>query len=65
MKTKTTAEALRNFQARASSDPVKTDLELTCLLCGESVCDIEHEDTLNILVDVAIEHAATVHGDAD
>lgn len=49
-------ERLDAFQAVQSDDIVKTDLELTCLRCGEVVCDVEHQDTLLILVDTALTH---------
>lgn len=45
-----------DFEAVASDDAVKTDLELTCLLCAEVVCDIEHGDRLSILLSVAEDH---------
>lgn len=47
---------LRDFAAVASDDEVKSDLELTCLRCGVRLCDVEHDDTLAVLVDTALEH---------
>lgn len=50
------ADVLSPFEARTSTDPVKTDLELTCLNCGAVVCDVEHGDTLDVLVRTAADH---------
>jgi predicted RNA-binding Zn-ribbon protein involved in translation (DUF1610 family) len=44
------------FQLRASSDPVKRDLEMTCGVCGDHVCDVEPDDTLLALVKTAEAH---------
>lgn len=44
------------FEARRSDDEVKTDLELTCVLCGAVLCDIEHEDTVAVLMRVIDDH---------
>ncbi|SIH34610.1 Uncharacterised protein [Mycobacteroides abscessus subsp. abscessus] len=41
---------------RCSTDPVKTDLEMICELCEGHLCDVQHEDTLDVLVSVATEH---------
>lgn len=50
------AERLAQFEARASDDAVKTDLELTCTTCGEHLCDIEHGDEMVVLVGVMLDH---------
>jgi len=47
---------LLDFKLVASDDPVKTDLELTCLRCGERLCDAEDDDTLSVLVGMARDH---------
>lgn len=47
------------LEARASDDPVKLDLELTCTVCGEVLCDIEHGDVLSILISLGREHMTT------
>lgn len=47
---------LHQFEARASSDEVKTDLELTCTVCSTVLCDIEADDNLGTLVSVAEKH---------
>jgi hypothetical protein len=49
-------EAEPGFEARQSDDVVKTDLELPCIDCGEVVCDMEHVDSLEVLVSVVLEH---------
>jgi hypothetical protein len=49
-------DLLGEFQAVASDDAVKSDLELTHTPCGGVVCDVEPGDTLDILVAVASEH---------
>jgi hypothetical protein len=57
---------LEQFQARRSDDPVKTDLELTCIRCDEHLCDIEDADTLRTLVSVALSHeCGSAEVDAD
>lgn len=40
----------------ASDDPVKTDLEVTCRDCRAVLCDAEHNDTLDVLVGVVLDH---------
>lgn len=47
---------LHRFEARQSSDIVKTDLELTCTGCGEPICDVEPGDSLEVLVTTVLEH---------
>jgi hypothetical protein len=59
------SDLLRDFQAVQSDDIVKSDLELTCLRCGEVVCDVEHEDTLETLVNVALNHRCGESDDRD
>lgn len=44
------------FEAVASDDDLKRDLELTCTKCGEHVCDVEHQDSLSTLENVARDH---------
>lgn len=44
------------FVAKASDDAVKTDLELRCVYCDEHMCDIEHGDTLAVLIRVVGDH---------
>jgi len=50
---------LRNFTLRASSDIVKTDLELTCERCGHHICDAQHDDSLETLAGTALDHRRT------
>lgn len=50
---------LRDFTLRASSDIVKTDLELICERCGSHICDAEHDDSLETLAGVALDHRRT------
>ena len=50
------SDVLGQFRLQASDDPVKTDLELTCQRCGMHVCDVEHGDTLLVLVETAERH---------
>ena len=47
---------LSGFTLRASSDIVKTDLELICESCGGYLCDAQHDDSLETLAGVAIDH---------
>jgi hypothetical protein len=47
---------LRDFALRASSDIVKTDLELICERCGSHLCDAQHGDSLENLAGVALDH---------
>lgn len=54
-------EQLEQFETLASDDSVKTDLELTCRVCRERVCDVEHGDTLSVLVGVAVDHLRDKH----
>lgn len=42
-----------------SSDQVKTDLEITCLVCGEHLADAETGDTMQVLHGLAVDHLAT------
>jgi hypothetical protein len=59
-----TETLLTTVQARRSDDSVKTDLELICTQCPDDarpLCDIEHDDTLSVLVAVALHHARTEH----
>jgi hypothetical protein len=44
------------FEARASDDPVKTDLELTHAACGTVLCDIELGDSMSVLAGMMTEH---------
>lgn len=47
---------LSHFELRVADDPIKTDLELVCVDCGEHVCDAQHGDTLAILAEVVSTH---------
>lgn len=47
---------LREFVARAPADSVKTDLELIHDRCRDRVCDVEPDDTLDVLVGMASDH---------
>lgn len=49
------------IEARASDDPVKQDLELTCTLCQKALCDIEDGDTLSVLTGMARDHMTSAH----
>lgn len=55
--------SLKDFEAVRSDDLVKTDLELTCLVCGTVVCDIEAGDNIGILASVVRDHAVDSHGE--
>ena len=48
---------LSQFEARTSDDEVKRDLELTCRSCDEVLCDIEHGDSLDVLVRTVADHS--------
>ena len=41
---------------RSSDDPVKMDMELTCGRCTGVICDVEHDDTLDLLMRTATSH---------
>jgi len=43
----------------ASDDDLKTDLEIICTICGAWLADAQHEDTMQVLYDLAVEHLAT------
>ena len=49
-------DTLHRFEAKASDDDLKTDLELTCVDCGKVICDIEAGDTLDVLARTADDH---------
>ena len=48
---------LHQFEVKHSDDGAKHDMELHCTRCGEHLCDVEHGDTLDILVGMARDHA--------
>jgi len=50
------SRAMGKFECRQSDDDVKRDLELTCVVCGVHVCDVEAGDMLETLVAVAADH---------
>lgn len=43
---------------KASDDPVKRDLEMTCTACDAFLCDAEADDDLMVLAEIAVEHLA-------
>jgi hypothetical protein len=49
-------DRLEYFIAKCADDSVKKDLELTCDLCQQHLCDIEAGDSLETLVGVASGH---------
>jgi hypothetical protein len=49
-------EFLGRFETLQSDDDVKRDLELTCTVCGQVLCDVEDGDELAVLVSAASEH---------
>lgn len=56
-------DVLARFEALQSDDTVKRDLELTCRDCNTVICDIEHEDTLEILAGAALDHECAPNPD--
>lgn len=54
---------LYGYEARVCDDTAKTDLELVHDACGVTVCDIEHGDTLDVLVRVVIDHVCPTDSD--
>lgn len=50
---------------RTSDDSVKTDLELTCSLCGKCLCDAEAGDSIEVLASVATDHLVSKHPRGD
>ena len=56
------AETLSRVVALESDDVVKRDLELTCTACGTVLCDIEHGDSLDVLIRTAAPHVAECRG---
>jgi hypothetical protein len=59
----TDGPGLFGFETRQSDDPVKRDLELIHVECGEHLCDVEPDDTLGILVSLANDHLKERHPD--
>jgi hypothetical protein len=55
----TLSDSLHRFECRQSDDDVKTDLELTCVDCGEVLCDVEADDCLAVLVRTADQHVCS------
>lgn len=52
-----------DYTLTRSDDPVKSDLELTCNVCGAYVCDAEDRYTLQALALTAADHTrAAGHG---
>jgi hypothetical protein len=44
------------FVTRQAADPIKTDLELTHIPCGEHLCDVEADDDMLVLGLVVATH---------
>lgn len=55
-------ETLSLIEMRASEDTVKSDLEMTCTRCTGVICDVEAEDTLDVLVRTANGHLEDCEG---
>lgn len=53
---------LWQYRARMSDDPAKTDFELVHEQCGKHLCDIEHDDTIEVLVSVCANHEQECEG---
>lgn len=52
-----THENLRRFEVQWDlEDSAATDPQLVCTVCNGVLCDVEHEDSLGVLVDVALHH---------
>jgi hypothetical protein len=51
-----TFRPLYTFQAVEPDDTAKDAMELRCTECGDLLCDIEHGDTLDVLVSVTRDH---------
>lgn len=47
---------LERFECLQSDDDLKRDLELTCVDCGEHICDVEVGDGLGVLARTALDH---------
>lgn len=45
-----------------SDDSMKTNLEIICTICAKHLADVQHEDTMQVLYDLAVEHLATHKG---
>lgn len=56
-----THPALWNIEAMQSEDKLKRDLELTCTLCREILCDVEPSDIFAVLMSVAFDHIRERH----
>lgn len=52
---------LESVSLRVSEDSVKSDLEVTCDLCSQHLCDAEHEDSIAVLARVATAHFKEKH----
>lgn len=46
------------FEICAPADIAQVDDELRCTGCDVALCDVEHEDSLSLLITVAIAHLA-------
>ncbi|MGP9761047.1 hypothetical protein [Corynebacterium sp. AOP12-C2-36] len=46
----------KHVSITASTDPVKQDLEITCNICEENICDIESGDSFQTLTSCVVEH---------
>jgi hypothetical protein len=50
-------QILDGFETRPSADPAKVDLQLVHSPCGQTVCDVQADDTVATLVASALDHA--------
>lgn len=54
-------ELLYHFTAKVKDDSANTDLSLVCDICNQTICDVEHGDSLAALASTAAHHMAELH----
>ena len=52
-------DVLEQFGTRWPADPAKRDLELACLVCGDTICAVEAGDNFAMLANAADNHWLT------
>ena len=53
-----TIDVLEVVEIDGSDDEVKADPQLVCRRCGALICDVEHGDSIGLLVHCALDHLA-------
>lgn len=55
-------DALWKVKTVQSDDYVKRDLELRCQVCDRHLCDVQDDDELGNLAEMALDHLDQAHG---